>query len=643
MTSFPAYFALVLLLLPGVAFPPRRWESPLEWLGLRISLSIGANGLLFGLLGWTGTLTATSVAIWAILCVVASAATCWHVREALADLARDASVADAATLAFALLFAGLAAYWSWFFPPRLWDSLFYHLPVGRILSDSQLLGAYWHDQGRHALILKGASGGNLLPAFVSGFLTLEPPLHRAAPPAVALAFLGSCSALVSALDDTEGLPLAALGVAALSPAVVYQSSGYHADLLLATLLGFTLVASLRATESLPADVDDDSPLRPTADEILVGLLALFATLPKRSGLLVVALPFAVGAWRSLAPDPRGWRRSDAPRLAVVGAPPLLAAASYLAATAGLPPFPAAAGTAELSAFFEGLIDVGVPLLFEVFHPEVLGPHVTVLFCLVVTARLLLGRTDDHRDVDLYALVVVVWTAVAAAGIWWMNRVDWFRHWTRYLLPIQGVACACVVVALWSFWEASDDVPEDDAPDDEPGQRALGPGRLVVAAAGVALVWFLPVPELAQPLFFRFGDASSTPNAPLARKVEEVDWGVNYPGWKRAAAAAERTDGHILSADTRIWYMLDSETVVYDSRSVPRRADGVGAVLGWLRDHDVTVLFESRQNPNLRLSRAAKRRGVPLEAAAASDRFERVSTEGPYRIWVRRVARNPASR
>jgi hypothetical protein len=627
MSEVLQWIVVVLLVAPGIALRRFPGETPIQWLGLRVLLSIGGNGLVFFGLRASGWLTPSVVGLWALVCGGLSGRTLWRRRHELGSWLSTTSGWSWAAFAYALGFAGMAAYWSWFFPPELWDSLFYHLPMARILGSSELFEVYWSDPGRHGLLLRGASGANLLPMFLSGFFNVGSPVYRLAPPAVTFGFLGSCAALVDACDGPKWATLVSFVVVSTITGVVFEASGYYADLILAAYLGYVFALALRSLSTRSTRIGLFAGVEFGRLQLWLAVLCLFAALPKRSGMLVLGLPPLVALY--------GFVRDSSPHDLMdtvrVGAPGLLAGvmlAPYLIWYETLAPFPEQSGAPSWSALYGRLVNGGLPRLFDTNHLESIGPHVASLVVVLFVAWSFRLFRHRKRSNGLLPVWICLWGAACVYGIWRMNKLKWFNHWMRYLMPIYGVAAAWIAV---SFADLSAQPPESRG--DHLGHRLRRwVSRLALAGLAAGFLWLTPWTTLRTHVVERFGDLSFRPAASADAKREASKWGGSYEGWVKAAELAERTDGHILSADTRIFYMLDDDRVVYDTWSVPKSTDTVDGVMKWLNRRNVTVLIEERNRGFLQFGSADRKRSTNIGGAVLSERIERVDETRAHAIY-----------
>ncbi len=616
MTFVLQWLVGIFLLAPGVRVRRFDWETPLQWVGLRMLLSVGANGLFFAAMRAAGWLSPSVVGGWALACLAITADTLWRRRRALGGWLRETSVWAWTVFGLASLFVAVAAYWSWFFPPNLWDSLFYHLPIAKILGSGELFRAYWSDPGRHGMLLRGASGMNLLPVFMSGFFSVDSPLYRLVPPAVACGFFGSCAALVAAVRAPRYAAVGALVVVGTIIGVVFEASGYYADLVLAAYLGYVFAFSLRAVSAETTIWRSPGGLTLQRVHFWLAVTCIFATMPKRSGMVVAGLPVFVALATFLRDTPAlGARKAF--RLGAAGLVPAVATTPYLVWYTTLTPFPERPGTPNWSALYGRLVDVGLPRLFATDHLESLGPQVaTVFFGLLTAWALRLFRTRA-RFTGLLPVWVLGWMVVCVYGIWSMNKLNWFNHWMRYLMPVYGVMATWCAVATVDLWEQ----PPGGLPAHVGHRLRKWLSRASILGVATLFVWLTPWSTLEGHVFERFGSLSNRPMASPKAKREASKWGGSYAGWMRAVELAEETDGHILSADTRIFYMLGDERIVYGAWSVPRSADSAEAVVSWLKDRGVTVLIEERNRGILQFGTADRRRGTAIADALESDAIQ----------------------
>lgn len=621
------WLSMVFFVVPGLWFPRKEWESTLSWLGLRIVLSVGANGVFFLVLRSVGVFNLFTVIGWLLVCWGLLGLWVAERKYEMSQIVRPRSLYAGMQLAVGVLFAGLAAYWSWFFPPELWDSLFYHLPLGRIIASDQLFYAYWQDPGRHGLLLRGASGMNLLPLFLSGFLELDSPLYRLAPPAISFAFLASVAGIVSALDGSELTGLGAMLAAGLAPGVLMHASDYYADLSVAAFVGFAFVLGLRSVGDVEEKTNESKMWEMSNLQLGLAAVCLFAAMPKRSGVLALGIPVLIAGSAFFRDEsPISWRSFG--QLASTAVVPLALISPYLWWKSTLPVYPGNPGTADLWQTYRQLFTQGWPRLFDVGHLESLGPHVTT--ALFVVFGLWILRLFRHRSAkrSLVPVFILCWYAACLYGIWQMNKLKWFNHWMRYVLPVQGLVSAWVALSI------------EDLLLQPPDKTTLHTGheirrwssRLVGFAIVALFVWWTPWGKLSNHAFNRFGAVSAKPFASAEKKRHNAKWGGAYFGYHRADKLADDIGGNILSADTRIWYLLEDERMVYDTWSVPESADSVESVMAWLRERNIKVLIEDRARGFLQFSRADSKRGTAINDAVQSNHIERVGTPGIHGVY-----------
>lgn len=621
------WLVIVFLVAPGIAVRRFPWETPTQWLGLRILLSIGINGLLFLGLRAVGLLAPPVVGLWAAVCWSLVGHTLWRRRRQLSNWLAGTSGWSWVVFGYAVSFAGVAAYWSWFFPPELWDSLFYHLPLAQIVGSSELFDVYWSDPGRHGMLLRGASGMNLFPLFLSGFFNVDSPLFRLAPPAVAFGFLASCTALLDACDAPKWASLISFVVVSTITGVVFEASGYYADLIFAAYLGYAFALALRTASGLSKTIELFAGLKVRRLEIWLTLICLFAALTKRSGMLVLGLPLFValsGFVRDSSPNDM-W---ETLRIAAPGLAAAVLWVPYFGWYQTLTRFPEHSGTPSWSALYGRLVNAGLPRLFDTNHLESIGPHVATVVAVLAVAwslRLFRHRT---RSTGLLPVWIVAWGAACVYGIWSMNKLKWFNHWMRYLMPIYGVAAAWIATSVVDLSFQPPDIRDEH----------LGHclrrwvSRLAVAGLAVVFFWWTPWKTLEGHVLERFGDLSTRPSASAEAKRKAAKWGGSYEGWMKADKLAEKTGGNILSADTRIFYMLDDDRVVYDTWSLPESANTVEEVMSWLKQKNITVLIEERNRGYLKFGAADRRNATNIGGALFSDGIERAGKTPSHAIY-----------
>jgi len=222
----------------------------------------------------------------------------------------------------------------------------------------------------------------------------------------------------------------------------------------------------------------------------------------------------------------------------------------------------------------------------------------------------------------------LWFVATALGLWRYNKFVWFNWWMRYLLPGFAFFVAWAAVSLFDLF-GTDDIGE---------ASRVGPNvyrwcRRVIAVGLVGLFLYLtPWSQLYKYGFERFGTVSGNPSAAPNQKWSQIHgYGPSYRGWNRAVELAEQTDGRILSADTRIWQMLDGG-IVYDTWSVPETHSTVDEGGEWLRRHQVTVLVDMHRG-NASFRSKDRQRGTALHDFVRSANVEERGKSGQHRFYV----------
>ncbi len=590
---------LLLCFLPGAALLSPADDSAPGWLSGAVLVSLVVNSCAFLVAGAAGVFAPGPLTAWVALWTVVLALR-WGPLLARGELhfARVPALPEALVGGAVLL---VAAWWAWRFPPALWDSLYYHLPIARILASPRLLHTYSVDLGREGMLLRGATGANLVERFLAAFFVAGAPTWRLVPPILGAAWVVATMELGRRVGLGRPGRVACALLLLSAPGVLMQISDYHVDFVLGALATEAIRRLLRAWDT-----------GSRRDLLVAAVLLGGGALTKVTGAVLVAVPLLGGLLRSRRPPVRDlvWPSAAAALLAL----------PYWIHRAGLPPFPGLAGHMSVAAFVRGIHGQGIRALLTTRTPEALGAHLVLLFAVLLLGRLLLVRWHEIRRVDLLAALVLGWTLVCLAAIAKADRPDFFGYWSRYLLPAVGLA------AVWVVWTA-----RRLAFGAHPRGVALA-GAAIVATAGTAWAVEAPFGRLAALAFDRYPPLSWALHTTRDERWRLV-WGESAEAWAWAAKLARQRGVATLSSDTRILRLMDGG-IVYDAWSIPPGTDSPGAVRAWLRAHDVGILVESTR-PDLDFAASDRERHTALAAFVHAPDAPVVArrTFGEDVVWV----------
>lgn len=603
---------------PGIAIPRTDTESPIEFLATRFLLSVGFNGFVFGLLRDSGLYSRDLVRFYlSVGWLVLACSFVVALRRGI--FFHEVSNTGRGHMFLLALFGCISLYWALFFPPALWDSIYFHLPIAKISASESLFAFYSTGENRYAWLLQGILGDNNVELFLSVFFQQGSTLYRIVPPL----FGGSLLVAVFGLAKTLGLgvrgQLAAGSLLVLAPAILWHGSDYYVDLPLTAYLTMSLMFLLRLTEAKCSH---------TAlwTAFLTGALLGFGAITKKSGLVGLSLPLILGLFVFRSHDKlRSAKQVGLGLLIALGIAALIVL-RYLLKMSTLPR--AIPGSPVAFSYMHGLVRVGIKHLLWVPNSDGLnGATLLVYIGALSLCVLRVIRVDGWYHVFLNS-VVAIWFGAVLFAIWWMHRLDYFNRWGRYLLPAYSLICVLVVLYVRQFLQDAIGTWQKLLKGEKSVSRVNVALSIIIPAIVVLIfIGFMPAKRIFQVAVFRYGIASLQP---LGENKQQLFYGDAYRAWKyiNDISVSEVPSAKVLTEDVRFFFLRPLALEVF---SVPEGTHSINAIQHWMEDNEVKWIIASDTLNDFAYS--DQHRGTSIEKYLRSGFVKELDQIGVYSVYV----------